>query len=423
MRANFTHLYADIGWFGLLAGSTLSFIAIYAARLGANGLQVGLLSAGPALVNMLFSLPLGRWLESQPLVRANVLAALWSRLGYLLLLLFPALFGSRLQIWGIILLSLALSLPGTVLNIGFNAMFAGVVPPEWRAHVIGRRNAISSVSSMLTLLACGLILDRVVYPLNYQIVFAIGWIGAMISVYHLARIRNPGEAIWQGSYFPEKGRGKPGYRTRLARQSVQRFLRRLKAGESRAGRSALLRLDLLRGRFGRFMGAYLLFYTFQYVPIPLFTIYVVNDLGLTDGQISLGSAIFQLTVTAASLYLGRLSQRYSHHRQLVAAALLFGQYPLLLYFARDATLYWAASVIGGVIYGVAAGGLLNRLMECVPEGDRPAHMALHNLVFNMGILGGSLLGPLLGEWIGLRDAMLASAGLRFLAGLVMAVWG
>ena len=48
-----------------------------------------------------------------------------------------------------VLLSLALSLPGTVLNVAFNAMFAGVVPPEWRAHVIGRRSALSAISVTL----------------------------------------------------------------------------------------------------------------------------------------------------------------------------------------------------------------------------------------------------------------------------------
>jgi hypothetical protein len=96
MRSNFTHLYAD---FGVLAGSTLSFLAVYAARLGANGFQVGLLSAGPAVVNMLFSLPSGRWLENRPLIRVSFLAALWSRLGWALLLLLPVRQSFTLRSW------------------------------------------------------------------------------------------------------------------------------------------------------------------------------------------------------------------------------------------------------------------------------------------------------------------------------------
>jgi predicted MFS family arabinose efflux permease len=72
---------------------------------------------------------------------------------------------------------------------------------------------------------------------------------------------------------------------------------------------------------------------------------------------------------------------------------------------------------------LASGGLVNRLMERVPEDDRPAHMALHNLVLNLAILVGSLAGPLLGDWLGLRTALLLSAGLRVLAALLLARWG
>jgi predicted MFS family arabinose efflux permease len=62
-------------------------------------------------------------------------------------------------------------------------------------------------------------------------------------------------------------------------------------------------------------------------------------------------------------------------------------------------------------------------MERVPEDDRPAHMALHNLALNLGILSGSALGPLLGNWIGLRETLLLAAGLRFLGGIALGLWG
>ena len=38
-RSNFTHLYMDIGWFGILSGSSINFLSIYATRLGATGLD------------------------------------------------------------------------------------------------------------------------------------------------------------------------------------------------------------------------------------------------------------------------------------------------------------------------------------------------------------------------------------------------
>src|SRR5512139_2682662 len=69
-RANFIHLYFDIAWFGVLAASTISFTAVYATHHGANAFQLGLLSAGPALVNVAVTLPAGRWLEKPPIAAA-----------------------------------------------------------------------------------------------------------------------------------------------------------------------------------------------------------------------------------------------------------------------------------------------------------------------------------------------------------------
>jgi hypothetical protein len=40
-RSNFLHFYLDIGWFGVLSGSAVNFINVYATRLGATGFQIG----------------------------------------------------------------------------------------------------------------------------------------------------------------------------------------------------------------------------------------------------------------------------------------------------------------------------------------------------------------------------------------------
>ena len=75
-RGNFIHLYLDIAWFGLLNGSAISFAAIYATRLGANSLQIGLLSASPAIISLIFTLPAGQWLQALNALAGEDLAAL-----------------------------------------------------------------------------------------------------------------------------------------------------------------------------------------------------------------------------------------------------------------------------------------------------------------------------------------------------------
>ena len=56
-RSNFLHLYLDIGWFGILSGSSINFLAVYAARLGASAMQIGLIGAASAAVSLLIAIP------------------------------------------------------------------------------------------------------------------------------------------------------------------------------------------------------------------------------------------------------------------------------------------------------------------------------------------------------------------------------
>jgi MFS family permease len=415
---NARQLYYDVFWYGVLAGGALAFLPVYAARLGASGFQVALLTAGPAVVNLTASLPAARWLEGRPLTRATLATAVAHRSGYLFLVVLPWLVDDQFEIWLVVLLVLLMSLPGTVIAVAFNAMFADLVPPEWRATVVGRRNALMALSMLGTSLLCGWLLDKVVFPLNYQIVFGLGVGGAALSTWYLARLR-PVTA-------PPARVGRP--LNDMARPGLFRFADAVRTSPGlrfllRAPGQRLLRVDLLRGPFGLFLLVLLLFYTFQYTPIPIVPIFWVHDLALSDGVISIGNAIFHSTILLASMGLARLSARWGHHRVLAVSAILYGLYPLINAVAVDARLYLVASVVGGVVWGLTSGGLVTRLMERVPAGDRPAHMALHNLALNLGILGGSLLGPVLGDWLGLRSALAASGALRILAGVLLAVWG
>jgi MFS family permease len=415
---NARQLYYDVFWYGVLAGGTLAFLPVYAARLGANGFQVALLTAGPAVVNLFVSLPAARWLEGRSLTWAVVVAAAAHRSGYLVFIVLPWLFSSAVEIWALIAVVVLMSVPGTVIAVAFNALFADLVTPEWRAQVVGRRNALIALSMLGTSLLCGWLLNNLVFPLNYQIVFGLGVLGAAMSTYYLARLRPLSE--------PPPRVGRP--LNDMARPGTFRFADTLRPPPGlrflvRAPGEGLLRLDLLRGPFGPFLLVLLLFYTFQFAPVPILPLFWVNHLVLSDGIISMGTAIFHGTMLLASMGLARLSSRWRHHQILAASAILYGGYPLLNALAPNAGLFLVASALGGSVWGVASGGLVTRLMERVPEGDRPAHMALHNLALNLGILGGSLLGPLLSGWLDLRAALAVSGGLRILAGLLLAVWG
>jgi MFS family permease len=402
LKWNLRQLYWDVFWFGILAGSTIAFQAVYAARLGATGFQIGLLSAGPAIINLIFTLPSGRWMEGKPLIKISFRSALWQRLGYVFMVALPWVFTSpEGQIWGLIWIILVTAVAGTVLAIGFNAMFAEVLPPEWRAHAVGRRNILLAISITVASLVSGQILDRVVFPGNYQVVFLIGAIGALLSSYHIGRLR-------------KSDRHDLPINTEVGEANNTRRIFK---------RGSLLRLDILRGPFGIFMLSYLAFYMFQYFPIPLFPLAYVSELHLTDGMIGLGNALFYGTMMLASFRISHLSRRYGHRKILIFSSALFPVFPVLLGMAKGPELYYLACLTGGGVYALLTGALINRLMERVPGDDRPAHMAIHNLALNIGILTGSFLGPVSANLIGLQPALFLAAALRLLAAGLFWLWG
>src|SRR5512142_1758093 len=100
-RSNFMHLYFDMGWFGVLSGSTVNFLNIYATRLGASGFQIGLLGAMAAIISLLFAIPAGRWLERRTTGRAVFWTSVFYRVGFLLFVPLPWLFGAQGQIWAL----------------------------------------------------------------------------------------------------------------------------------------------------------------------------------------------------------------------------------------------------------------------------------------------------------------------------------
>ncbi len=402
-RANFNALYWDIFFYGILAGTAINFLPIYAVRIGADPFRVGLLTSGPALVNLILSLPAGQWLRHRDVLRTTQIGAIFNRLGFPILVVLPWLLPPSAVLDVLPAVVMGMALPGVVLAISFNAMFADVVPPEWRAQVVGRRNALLAVASTAASLGGGKLLGLLPEPLNYQVLFLIGAIGATLSGYFVWQVRRPVAPV-VGS--PMSGTG-----------PANRFSRWL----NRATIREVLRLDVIRSRFGLLMLAYLVFYVAQFTAIPLQPVFWVQTLKLTDFEIGVGNALFYLTLMVGSLLLAPLTARAGMYRLMTIGTILYGLYPLITAQAQDAWLYYFASLVGGVIWGIAGGSLTGWLMEGVPAHDRPAHMALHNVVLNLGTLTGTLLGPALADLFGTRDGLWISGWMRVAAGVVIGI--
>jgi MFS family permease len=403
-RSNFLHLYLDIGWFGILSGSAVNFLNVIAVRLGASNVQVGLLTAAGAAISLFLAIPAGRWLEKRPIDKAVFRTAALYRLGFLLMVPLPWLFNAQGQVWGLIALSFLMGIPLTVVAIGFSALFAASVPEDWRAHVVGVRNAVLSVTFMLTSLLSGFLLDKLPNPLNYQVIFGIGFLGAAMSTLHLYFVRPIERPLRPDQAHPGSDPTTSG-------------------ADPRPGWIGHLRLDIWRSPFRRVLLALLAFHLTQYLAIPLFPIAYVRFMKLTDNQIGIGTMIFYLLVFLGSTQISRLVARSGNRRMTGLGLIGLGVYPLMLAYASDAWHFYVISAVGGAAWAILGGTYGNYLIENLPAHDRPAHMAWYNFVLNACVLFGSLAGPLAADLVGLSAALVIFGFLRAAAGFAVWKWG
>lgn len=398
LAGNSIHFYFDMLWFGVLTGSTLSFLAIYAARIGATSFQVGMINGVQAVVNLLIALPAGYFLARRPVGRTVFVSAILQRIFYGFMVFMPALLAPSHQMVTILALTFVMSIPGTSLAIGQNALFGDAIPVENRGRVAGIRNAVLSIATIVSTLICGQVLMAVAFPLNYQIVFGIGFLGAAMSTLHLRFVKPAIHESHELEHIPVEN-------------------------NRRAAINGLLRFDVLHGKYGAKLGLLFFFHFVQYLGIAIFPIYQVNIIHLSDSVISIGNGIFYVLMFVVSLRFAIFARKFGYRKTLALGVGLLGIYPVFLALSTGPFLYFVANCSGGIAWGFVSGALYNYVLETAPQGGRAGYLAWYNLVFNAGILAGSLGGPFLGETVNLHGALWIIAVGRIAAGVALLLWG
>jgi MFS family permease len=398
LKTRFLHFALDIGWYGVLNGSVLAFISIYITRLGGSALQVGMINAIPGLITLLLALPAGQLLSGRTVSKDVFTSSVLSRMFYLLLVFIPILFKPGEQVTLIILAILLMTIPGTVTNVGFTALVGEATPPAWRGYLSGIRNGLFALINVLTLLLSGWILDVMPFPTGYQVVFAIGTLGAAISL-------TTGQPVKR--HFILHGRVKN--RLKYLGLTLASFWK--------------LRLDILRGPFLVTLLLMCLFHLVQFIGIPIFPVYTVNELKLTDQAISLGMAVFYATVFIGSTLVARLTEKIGNKNLFGIAICFFCLYPGLLIFSSTVEIYLITNAIGGLVWAMVGGVIYNYVLEKSPQADLPAHIAWYTIAANFGMLIGSLGGPWLASMTSLIFVLVVCAVMRAMAGLAILRWG
>ena len=403
-RRNFLLLYLDVTFWGILNGSTVVFLAIYASRLGATATQVGLLTASPALMNILFSFAASNFSRGKSVYSITRWAWLITRIFYAFLIPLPLLLTAATQIWVIIAITLLMNISGTVAAVIGNAFFADAVPLRYRGTVVGTRNALLAVTSTLTSLAVGQILNVMAFSEGYTLVFALGFAGSMASIVILFMI-------------------KPVYDTQSGQAETDE--------ENKPVSASRIRPDIIRGPFGRVVLTSFLFQAAVFWANPVFPLYQVHTLQLSDVTISQGTSLFWVVYFLASTQSGALARRWGFRKLFGIGAFGSGLALLIITFAGHTWIYMGAQIVSGTAWAWIGGGLINYILERVPSNDRPAHLAWFNMAVNAAILLCGLLVPIFlglgtvnsNNANGLFWGMLIGSIFRFAAAGFILLWG
>ena len=386
------YLYLDVTWFGVLSGITSTFISVFAIRLGASNTLVGLLVSLPALINIFWLIPSARIIERQrrrlPII---VLAGFLQRLGYLLIALMPFVLRAH-RPEALVALVALITFPTAIVSVAFTSLVAEVVPADKRAQVISIRNVLVSIVSTVTVLISGKLLDLLIFPFNYQLLFGAGFAASLVSLYYVSRIK-----VADTIAVEQQPQRKASLATRLRRTVKQVMKQR---------------------DFVRFSASAFVFQWGLYLPSALYAIYRIKSLGASDTWIGLLSTVQSAVTILAYLHWGRVASRKGNRRVLLISSLGAVLYPVLTGLSPRIEPLLLVSVIGGIFGAGFNLSFFNTLLEVCPQERRPSFVALNTTVINVAAFLAPLLGISLANLLDIRIALFIAGAVRLLgAGL------
>jgi MFS family permease len=387
---NAVFLVAEI-FFASIMGGASAFNAAFAVRLGATNSQIGLLSSIPALLALIVSIPAGRFIQKKAKRKPWLLGTLTlSRVSMLMVALSPFIHAGSAQGLLVVSILIIMSAPASFFNVGFIPMLADVIPEENRASVFTARNVIAGATTSVSVFLFGQMLNRMTFPVNYQIMFVIGWVVSMLSYYFLSRLQVPDSK-------PVVSDGKARINLREQGHILLQAFREQPAFMRITRNTILLSIGL-------------------WIAGPLYILFFVRSLQANDAWIGLQSTVSSLSTIFGFAIFRWIMARWGEPNTLKRTALAFGAYPVLVGPFPSLTLILFFAVINGFFSSGFSLSQLNQLMKAMPEEKRPEYTALYYTTVNVGAFLFPLVGVALANVFGIGPTLIGCGVLALIGG-------
>lgn len=351
--------------FDMACGTLISgaFSVGYARWLGANNRQLGLLSAIPSLLSILYLVT--TYLAERVHNRKRYVLIVWTA-GYLVwipMILIPYTLPPEWRAWaflaGIAAMHLFFVLPGGT----YLAWISEIVPEDIRGRFFGRRNLVGGWLAMFLSVLAGRYLD------------VIGEYGGFAYVFSAAVLLGIGFLVTV-ALLPPPRRGRS--------EAPPRFIGIFRQSWQNLG---LRRLVM-------FMGVYNLSLT---LAGPFYSLFLLEHLRMPYSMIQLCASLFMLVNLATTPFWGYLIDRYGCNAVLRLSGLaLAGVLPFWIAAGPGRVwLIFAAHFLAGFIMGGINLAPMNLLLKLGTEAER---QMINGFYYGCNAVG-STIAPLLGAWI------------------------
>ncbi len=383
-KRNFANVQVDAAGVGL-ASAASPFLPVFLTHLSASNFQVGLLTSMPALTGLLLALAVGRFLQT----RRNIVP--WYGVGRLLVIsaytltgLVPWIVPREFAVPAVLAIWALATLPQTVVSVCLSCVMSAVAGPEGRYELMSRRWSILGLTSAVTVALAGQVLDRIDFPLNYQVVFMGLSVGGLISYAFSRQIKLPDNP-------PEP----PEAATSLA-ERIKDYARIIRHERP----------------FVSFVWKRFIFLSGTSLTAPLFPLYFVRQLQASNAAIGMISTTHTAVMLLGYVVWGRLSRKRGSRFVLLCTTLGLAFYPAVIAFTRQVDLVIVFAGLAGILQAGLDLVFFDELMKRVPADRSPTFVSLAQALQYFSTLVTPLLGTFLADQLGIPGALLVGAAVR-----------
>ena len=340
-----------------IAAAAAPYLPVFLARLGADNFAVGLLTSMPALAGLIFAVPLGQFLARQ-----KNIVPWYSRARFLVILcyaftgLVPFLVSDQ-PVLAILLIWAIATIPQTIVNLGFTIVMGGVAGPQGRLYLMSRRWSSLGITTAIVVAFAGLVLERLPFPVNYQVVFVVLSLGGVLSFAFSSRIVLPDQII-----------APPARVQQSLRERAQAWLTKLR-GEKKF---VSVILSQFVYRFGLAFA------------LPLFPLYYVRVLNATDENIGFITTIQGAVLLVAYYVWARVTKQRGVRFALLVTTLAVAFYPIILSFTTAIPL---VILLSGIAATFAAGidlVLFDMVVASYPHDEAATFVGMQQFTVYLG---------------------------------------